>query len=104
MSNTRKPIGLDVTGAGGWLSLTPAEVRVARLVVQGLTNRAVARRLAISPHTVDTHLRRVFDKLSVRSRVELTREVLSRDHADHLVLAVAEVDGGRRVDAPVAGG
>ncbi|MFJ6671249.1 response regulator transcription factor [Actinosynnema sp. NPDC091369] len=79
MSNTRGSTGPDTTG--GWTSLTPAEARVAGLVVLGLTNRAVARRLAISPHTVDTHLRRVFGKLRVRSRVELTREVLSRGHA-----------------------
>ncbi|MCE6996398.1 helix-turn-helix transcriptional regulator [Saccharothrix sp. S26] len=81
MSNTLEPITLDRADGGGWTSLTPAEARVATLVVQGLTNRAVARRLAISPHTVDTHLRRVFGKLRVRSRVELTRAVLSRDHA-----------------------
>lgn len=83
MLNTRKPTGLDVTDAG-WPSLTPAEVRVARLVAQGLTNRLVARELTISPHTVDTHLRHVFGKLSVRSRVELTRDILSRDHAVQL--------------------
>lgn len=81
MRNTGTRAGLDATDPDGWPSLTPAELRVTRLVVQGLTNGAVARRLAISPHTVDTHLRRVFGKLSVRSRVELTREVLVREHA-----------------------
>ena len=87
MSKTRETARLERGDAGGWTSLTPAEARVARLVVLGLTNRAVARRLAISPHTVDTHLRRVFGKLDVRSRVELTREVLSRGH-----VAVAGID------------
>lgn len=81
MGNTPKRAGLDATDPGGWPSLTPAELRVARLVVLGLTNRTVARQLAISPHTVDTHLRRVFGKLCVQSRVQLTREILTRDHA-----------------------
>jgi DNA-binding CsgD family transcriptional regulator len=63
----------------GWHSLTHAELRVARLVALGLSNRAVAERLVLSPHTVDTHLRHVFAKLSVRSRVQLTRHALLHD-------------------------
>lgn len=66
-------------GPSRWARLTSAELRVARLVAQGLTNRAVASRLAISPHTVDTHLRHVFGKLDVRGRVELTRHAMSYD-------------------------
>jgi DNA-binding CsgD family transcriptional regulator len=46
---------------------------VARLVAQGLTNRDVAERLFVSPHTVSGHLRHVFTKLDINSRVELTR-------------------------------
>ncbi len=65
----------------GWASLTEAELRVVRLVAQGLTNRATAARLFLSPHTVDTHLRHAFAKLEVSSRVELTRHVL--EHQDH---------------------
>lgn len=57
--------------------LTPTERAVADLVALGLTNQAVARRLAISPHTVDTHLRHIYGKLSVRSRVELARMVMT---------------------------
>jgi DNA-binding CsgD family transcriptional regulator len=44
---------------------------VASLVAEGLTNGAVARRLYISPHTVNTHLRHVFAKLGVANRVAL---------------------------------
>lgn len=55
--------------------LTSSEVRVVELVIQGLTNREVAARLYLSPHTVDSHLRHSFTKLGLRSRVELTREV-----------------------------
>jgi DNA-binding CsgD family transcriptional regulator len=55
--------------------LTPSEQRVADLVAEGLTNRQVAERLYISPHTVDSHLRHIFDKLGVKSRVDLTRVI-----------------------------
>ncbi len=46
---------------------------MVRLVADGLTNRAVAERLYLSPHTVSAHLRHAFDKLGVNSRVVLTR-------------------------------
>lgn len=52
---------------------------MVRLVAQGLTNRATAAALFLSPHTVDTHLRHAFAKLGVSSRVELTRYVLEHD-------------------------
>lgn len=54
-----------------WASLTPRERDVADLVVQGLAYRKVAERLAISDHTVKNHLRRIYDKLDINSRVEL---------------------------------
>jgi DNA-binding CsgD family transcriptional regulator len=57
----------------GWAAMTDSELAVARLVAQGLSNREVAERLFVSPHTVSGHLRRVFAKLDVNSRVELTR-------------------------------
>jgi DNA-binding CsgD family transcriptional regulator len=56
---------------GGWESLTTTERTVSLLVAEGLTNGAVARRLYISPHTVNTHLRHVFAKLGVSNRVGL---------------------------------
>ena len=59
----------------GWESLTDAELQVARLAAEGYTNRGIADRLFVSPHTVNTHLRHVFDKLDIRSRVDLTRAV-----------------------------
>ena len=57
----------------GWGAMTDSELAVARLVAQGLTNREVAERLFVSQHTVSGHLRHVFAKLDVNSRVELTR-------------------------------
>jgi len=64
-----------VSGSG-WPSLTATERTVAILVAEGLTNREAGLRLFLSPHTVDFHLRQVFRKLGVRSRIELARIVL----------------------------
>lgn len=61
--------------AHGWESLTATERAVSQLVAEGLTNSAVARRLYMSPHTVNTHLRHVFSKLGVSNRVALAAEV-----------------------------
>jgi DNA-binding CsgD family transcriptional regulator len=51
--------------------LTPAERRVAELIAEGRTNREAASLLVVSEHTVDSHLRRVYRKLGVRSRAQL---------------------------------
>ncbi|WP_078877025.1 MULTISPECIES: LuxR C-terminal-related transcriptional regulator [Streptomyces] len=61
------PDGLD--------RLTPQQLRIARRVAQGLTNREVALGLSVSTRTIDYHLRNVFAALGVRSRVELARLV-----------------------------
>jgi DNA-binding CsgD family transcriptional regulator len=63
----------------GWASLTDTECRVAQVIATGLTNVEAADRMFLSRHTVDFHLRQIFRKLGVRSRVELTRLVLARD-------------------------
>jgi DNA-binding CsgD family transcriptional regulator len=60
----------------GWSSLTRTERLVADHVANGLTNVEIANQLVLSPHTIDYHLRQVFRKLEVRSRVELTRTVM----------------------------
>ena len=69
------PRGSRDRPAHGWDSLTRTEQAVSRLVAEGLTNGAVARRLYISPHTVNTHLRHVFAKLDVPNRVALAAVV-----------------------------
>jgi DNA-binding CsgD family transcriptional regulator len=60
----------------GWEALTRAERRVAALVAEGLTNAQVGERIFLSRHTVDFHLRQIFRKLDVHSRVGMTRVVL----------------------------
>jgi DNA-binding CsgD family transcriptional regulator len=62
----------------GWESLTDSERGVSELVAEGLTNRQVADQLFMSVHTVAFHLRHVFRKMEVGSRVELTRLMLER--------------------------
>ncbi|MCE3551818.1 helix-turn-helix transcriptional regulator [Pseudonocardia sp. RS11V-5] len=52
--------------------LTAQERQVAALVRQGLSNRAAAAQLFVSPRTGDFHLRNIFGKLGVTSRAELT--------------------------------
>lgn len=52
-------------------SLTSAQWRVARLALQGLSDRAIAQRLELSPHTVSHHLRHAYARLGVGSRAEL---------------------------------
>ncbi len=69
----------ELAGIGGRppapAALTPTEEQVARLVAEGRTNREVAATLGMSVHTVDTHLRRIYRKLQVRSRTELAHRL-----------------------------
>jgi CRP-like cAMP-binding protein len=58
--------------------LTPAERRVAEQVAAGLSNAAIADALFVSRHTVETHLKRIYAKLALASRVELAGTVLRR--------------------------
>jgi DNA-binding CsgD family transcriptional regulator len=67
---------------GSWSSLTPGELRVAGLVAQGLINKDIAQQLSVSPHTVDAHLKHIYARLGIHSRVELT--VLAMQHRSHL--------------------
>jgi DNA-binding CsgD family transcriptional regulator len=63
--------------ATGWASLTDAERRVATLIGDGHTNKSAASALGVSVNTVGTHLRAVFAKLGVQSRVQLANRLAS---------------------------
>lgn len=52
-------------------NLTPREVEIVRMVVQGLRNRVVADRLSISEGTVKIHLHHIYEKLGIDGRLEL---------------------------------
>jgi DNA-binding CsgD family transcriptional regulator len=68
----------------GWPALTQAEMRVARLIGSGYTNKAASEALGISVNTTGTHLRSVFRKLGVRSRVQLSNVMHEEDPAEYL--------------------
>ncbi|RSM69611.1 LuxR family transcriptional regulator [Actinoplanes sp. ATCC 53533] len=54
-------------------ALTVQEQQIARLAAEGLSNKEIAERLFLSPRTITTHLYRIFPKLGIKSRRELTR-------------------------------
>ena len=63
----------DLPGAAAAApTFTQREEQVARLAAQGHSNRVIAERLAISPRTVEAHIANVYEKLGIRSRLELT--------------------------------
>lgn len=59
--------------AAGWDSLTETERAISALVSEGMSNQQVAQQMYLSVHTVAAHLRQIFRKLGISSRVELTR-------------------------------
>ena len=61
------------------LGLTPAQTRIASLVLRGRSTQQIVNELRISSHTVQEHLRAVFDKVGVASRRELVATLLG-DH------------------------
>ncbi|MEV4874779.1 helix-turn-helix transcriptional regulator [Streptomyces cyaneofuscatus] len=62
--------------------LNGQENRIVQLVAEGLTNKQMARRLGISPHTVNYHLKKLFQKAGVNSRIALLRETGWRDPSE----------------------
>ncbi|MEV0622637.1 LuxR C-terminal-related transcriptional regulator [Nonomuraea sp. NPDC050404] len=62
-------------GPALWRGFSETECLIALLVSQGLTNHQIAGRISLSAHTVNYHLRKMFRKVSVNSRVELARLV-----------------------------
>jgi DNA-binding CsgD family transcriptional regulator len=57
--------------SGAQTTLSPREQEIVRLVSSGHPNKTIAHKLAISQHTVNTHVRRIFIKLGVNSRAEM---------------------------------
>jgi DNA-binding CsgD family transcriptional regulator len=62
----------------GWPVLTPREIEVLAALSDGLSNKAAARRLGISPHTVKFHIESLFKKLGAASRAEAVVKGLKR--------------------------
>ncbi|MBI4495217.1 MAG: AAA family ATPase [Chloroflexi bacterium] len=70
--------GPVLTGA----TLSPRELEVSRLVVEGLTAPSIGERLCISPHTATAHIRRIYSRLGINSRPALARYMVEHDLAD----------------------
>ena len=68
----RGPAAADDTGIG---SLTKRELEIAGLVTDRMTNREIAAALFLSDKTIESHMRNIFHKLGVSSRVEVARAV-----------------------------
>ena len=67
-TGVRRVKRLLLTGVDG---LTPSELRVARMAAEGMTNRAIAEALFVTPKTVEVHLGHAYRKLDISSRAEL---------------------------------
>jgi DNA-binding NarL/FixJ family response regulator len=79
---------LRVVNAGGQGILTPREEQVVALVAEGLSNRAIARELILSEHTIKKYLFRIFEKLGISTRVELVLYAVNNGdprHAEWLI-------------------
>jgi DNA-binding NarL/FixJ family response regulator len=59
-------------------ALTPREVEVARMVKQGLRNKAIAKKLAITEGTTKLHLHSIYEKLRLDGRVALVQFLQSK--------------------------
>ncbi|QNP64237.1 helix-turn-helix domain-containing protein [Streptomyces genisteinicus] len=74
--------GTDRAAPAGPPDLNGQEHRIIRMIAEGLTNKQIARRLGISPHTVNYHLKKLFRKAGVNSRIALLRETGWHDRPD----------------------
>ena len=66
--------------------LTPRELEVLGAIGEGLTNKAIARKLGISLHTVKFHVESLFRKLGARTRTEAVTKALDQQHRETIEL------------------
>ena len=70
----------------GHALLTPRELEVLAALAEGMTNKAIARRLDISLHTVKFHVESLFRKLGARTRTEAVAKAAERRRSDIIML------------------
>jgi predicted ATPase/DNA-binding NarL/FixJ family response regulator len=78
LAEARRVAGTAPGTRVGAVTLTPREIEILRLVAEGLTDAAIARRLYVSVRTVNAHLRSIYTKLGVTSRAAATRIAAQR--------------------------
>jgi DNA-binding NarL/FixJ family response regulator len=84
----------DMVGTRVRDRLTPKEMRIVALIVQGCKNREIAARLKTTEQVIKNYLRSIYDKTGVSDRLELALFTLH-----HRVLAEAAADVGSRIEA-----
>lgn len=84
----------DLVGARVRDRLTPKEMRIVALIVQGCKNREIAQRLKTTEQVIKNYLRSIYDKTGVGDRLELALFTMH-----HRVLAQAAADVGTRIEA-----
>lgn len=72
------PVPIETRGLSGSRPLSKREEEIAHMVAEGFSNRQISERLDLSEHTIKNYLFRVFEKLGVSTRVELTLYALKR--------------------------
>jgi DNA-binding NarL/FixJ family response regulator len=90
----------DVVGARVRDRLTPKELRIVALIVQGYKNKEIANQLGTSEQVIKNYLRNVYDKIGVSDRLELA---LFTIHHRILAEAAASVAAGAMAAAAGAG-
>ena len=80
--------------------LTAREQEVAQLALRGATAQQAAQRLGISPHTVNDHLKAIFEKTGARTRGELSALLFFGEHLPRIQERVPVGDDASFVDAP----
>jgi DNA-binding NarL/FixJ family response regulator len=72
------PVPIEIRGSPNSRPLSKREEEIAHMVAEGFSNRQISERLVLSEHTIKNYLFRVFEKLGVSTRVELTLYALKR--------------------------
>lgn len=66
----RQAKAVPAVSASAQVNLTPRQLEIVQLASKGLTNKEIAKFLSVSPETIKSHMKRVFEQLGVGSRVE----------------------------------
>ena len=91
-SNTSAPIDEDLVGARVRDRLTPKEMKIVALIVQGCKNKEIAMRLGTTEQVIKNYLRGVYDKTGVSDRLELALFTIH-----HRILAEAAAAAGNLI-------